>query len=257
VPDREQDDAHRVIDAAFSTIQRVQELMSFHDSCSELSRLNREAFQHNTQVHPWLYALLQRAQKIFLASDGLFDCTVADVLVQWAILPPQSVIPKPATQADVLLLPNNTIRYTKPLLIDLGGIAKGFAVDLAIHTLRQHGIKYAVVNAGGDLRVLGHHVEPISVRSPQNYQQLIPMGGLSAGAFATSGIYHSQRKFQDETVTALVNPKNRQAIMTPHSFSVIAPTTWLADALTKVVAITTNTAHPCLARFAASAFIID
>lgn len=231
--------------------------MSFHNARSELSRMNREAFQQNIQVHPLLYALLQRAQKIFLASSGLFDCTVADVLVKWAILPPQSVIPEQATQADVLLLPNNTIRYTKPLLIDLGGIAKGFAVDLAIHTLRQHGIKYAVVNAGGDLRVLGNHVEPISVRSPHNFQQLISMGGLSAGAFATSAIYHSQRKFQQETVTALVNPRNRQAIITPHSFSVIAPTTWLADALTKVVSITTNTEHPCLARFAATAFIID
>jgi thiamine biosynthesis lipoprotein len=239
------------------TIQRVQELMSFHDASSELSRLNRDAFLQNIQVHPWLYAILQRALKMFVASDGLFDCTVADVLVQWAILPPQSVITEPATQADVLLLANHTVRYRKPLLIDLGGIAKGFAVDLAIHTLRQHGIKYAVVNAGGDLRVLGNHIEPISVRSPHNYEQLIPMGGLSAGAFATSGIYHSQRTFQQETVSALVNPKNRQAIMTPYSFSVIASTAWLADALTKVVAITTNTAHPCLARFAATAVIID
>lgn len=257
--DLEQNQAHQAIDAAFSIIEKIQQLMSFHDANSQLSRLNREAHLRAIPVHPFVYAVLIRAQKIFLASEGLFDCTVADVLVNWSLLPQQTnnqTSPDAVTQADVMLLADYMVQYRTPLLIDFGGIAKGFAVDLAIQTLRQFGIKNAVVNAGGDLRVLGNIAEPISIRSPSNLQQLISVGELCAGALATSGIYYSENKFQGKSVSALVNPTNRQPVLNPHSFSVIAPTAWLADALTKVVAVTGNIEHPCLQHFGAKAFII-
>lgn len=248
--------AHQVIDQAFRQIKQIQQLMSFYDPDSQLSILNREAFQTSIRVHSLVYALLLRAQKVFLASQGLFDCTVADRLVDWSLLPQQIISPESATQADVLLLPNRMVHYNKPLLLDLGGIAKGFAVDLAIHALRQAGIQNAVVNAGGDLRVMGKINEPISIRSPQDPQHMLSVGELSAGALATSAIYYSRREFKGKTVSALVNPYDREAVTSPHSFSVVAPTAWLADALTKVVAVSADTAHPCLDLFGASAFII-
>lgn len=253
-----QDHAHQAIDAAFLIIEKIQHLMSFHDANSQLSQLNREAHLRAIPVHPFVYAVLIRAQKIFLASEGLFDCTVADVLVDWSLLPQQGdqASPEAVTQADVMLLADYMVQYRTPLLIDFGGIAKGFAVDLAIQTLRQCGIKNAVVNAGGDLRVLGHNAEPISVRSPSNVEQLISVGELSAGALATSGIYYSETSHQGQSVSALVNPINRQPVLNQHSFSVIAPTAWLADALTKVVAVSGNIEHPCLSRFGAKAFTI-
>lgn len=247
--------AYACMDQAFTAIETVQQLMSFHDSQSELSRLNQNAFYHTVQVHPLTYAVLKRAQRIFYASHGLFDCSIANTLVNWELLPDhlqqnhtdQTI----HSQAHLQLLGNNSVRFTQPILLDLGGIAKGFAVDLAIHSLKKSGIKNAVVNAGGDLRILGHIAEEIVIRNPQNPQDFHALGALANGALATSASYFSKT----EHGNALVNPFNRQALDSEHSFSVIAPTAYIADALTKVVAISQNPQHPCLKLFAAQAMI--
>lgn len=254
----EQDRAHEIINVAFARIEHVQQLMSFQQVDSELSRLNQSAYLHPVQVNPLTYAVLKRAQKLFIESEGLFDCTVADTLVSWHMLPDHHQhYSSSSTQAQVELLPDFHVYYHAPLLLDLSGIAKGFAVDLAIHSLKHHGVQSAIVNAGGDLRVLGQQPEPIFIRNPANLQQLLPMGELSAGAFATSGIYYSKQQFEDKNVSALINPLNRQAITKPYSYSVIARTAWLADGLTKVLAISGNIEHPCLQRFGATGIIVQ
>lgn len=232
--------------------------MSFHDQSRELSLLNREAYLAPVKVHPWTYAVLKRAQRMHYASQGLFDCTVADALIQWQLLPKHAFHPEPlnCSQAQLELLPDHHVYYRSPIALDLGGIAKGFAVDAAIQCLRQRGICSAVVNAGGDLRVLGTAPESIMLRDPKNPQQLQSIGELSQGSVATSSIYYSQRQYQSQRVSALVDPATRQPILTPHSFSVIAPLAWAADALTKVVAVSANPNHPCLRHFSAAAFIL-
>lgn len=245
--------------------------MSFHDPKSELSLLNQFAFQRSVTVHPLTFAVLKRAERIFHASHGLFDCSIANTLVDWELLPkhPAQSLQNPLlnfeieieneklySQANVQLLTNYQVKFTAPILLDLGGIAKGFAVDIAIQHLRKSGIQNAVVNAGGDLRVLGHHAETIHLRNPQNPQQLLHLGELTDGAIASSATYFSKVKFEDHWVNALVNPTDRTALDSEHSFSVIAPTAYLADALTKVVALSHNTQHPCLTLFSAQAFIL-
>lgn len=248
--------AHVIINQAFSAIEKVQQLMSFHDPKSELSRLNQNAFNHIVQVHPFTYAVLKRAQRIFYASHGLFDCSIANTLVNWEILPDhlqQGHTDKTIhSQAGLQLLSDHSIRFTQPILLDLGGIAKGFAVDLAIHSLKKLGIKNALVNAGGDLRVLGHIAEEIVIRNPQNPQDFHALGALANGAIATSASYFSKT----ENGSALVNPFNRTALDSKHSFSVIAPTACVADALTKVIVVSQNPQHPCLKLFAAQAMIL-
>lgn len=262
---------HNLIDQCFSKIENIQQLMSFHDPKSELSQLNQFAFQRSIAVHPFTFAVLKRAERMFQASQGLFDCSIANTLVDWQLLPKhqtqsephplpdfkiESENKRPYSQANVQLLANYHVKFTAPIMLDLGGIAKGFAVDIAIQHLRKSGIENAVVNAGGDLRVLGHHAETISLRSPQNPQQLLRLGELTNGAIASSATYFSKTKFEDHWVNALVNPKDRTALDSEHSFSVIAPTASLADALTKVIALSHNPQHPCLTLFSAQAFIL-
>lgn len=257
--------AHAILNQAFAAIEKVQQLMSFHDPQSDLSRLNQYAFYQAVQVDPVTYAVLQRAQRLFNASHGLFDCSIANTLVNWKILPdhllqnhlqqnhlPQDHLDKTIySQINLKLLNDHFVQFSQPILLDLGGIAKGFAVDLAIHCLRKNGIKNAVVNAGGDLRVLGQIAEEIVIRDPQNLQNFHRLGALANGALATSASYFSKT----ENGNALVNPFNRQALDSEHSFSVIAPTAYVADALTKVMAISQNPQHPCLKIFAAQAVI--
>ena len=249
--------------------------MSFHHPKSELSRLNRFAFQQNVQVHPLTFAVLKRAQRVFTASKGLFDCSIADTLVHWQLLPDHGAEAfhdsKPEiqnacgkgienyssySQENLKLLKNHQVRYTAPIILDLGGIAKGFAVDMAIQHLKDSSIQNAVVNAGGDLRVIGHQAEAISLRDPKNPQHFLTLGELANGAIASSATYFSKTKFENNWVNALVNPQNRTALNSEQSFSVIAPTAYIADALTKVVAISQNPQHPCLALFSAQAFIL-
>lgn len=250
---------HHVIDQAFSIIEQVQSLMSFHDVSSELSMLNQQACQLPVQVHPWTYAVIKRANRIFKASNGLFDCTIANTLVDWEMLPKhfECSVEKNVTQADVVLLDEQKILFKKPLWLDLGGIAKGFAVDLVIHFLRKNEIHSAIVNAGGDLRILGKHAEKICVRHPKNPIELLEIGELANGAIATSSSYFSEKMHNSQIVNALINPFSRQANLKKNSYSVIAPCAYIADALTKVVALSGDPDHPCLKKFAAQAFVIE
>ncbi|MBF7682125.1 FAD:protein FMN transferase [Acinetobacter sp. B5B] len=250
---------HFAISKAYEVIQKVQSLMSFHDESSALNQLNARAHLSDIQTDPWLYALLQRAKKIYDHSHGLFDCTIAPTLIEYGFLPKhhfhQTFNHIDVSQQDVMLLPENKIRFKQPLCLDLGGIAKGFAVDLAIHQLRSLGIKNAVVNAGGDLRVVGDMTEQIYLRDSSQPQYMQSMGYLSNGAIATSGSYFSKRIYKKNAVSHFIHPLTHSSVFTEKNFTVLAPQAWLADALTKVLVLAKNTEHVCFKRFGAQVLI--
>jgi thiamine biosynthesis lipoprotein len=111
-----------------------------------------------------------------------------------------------------------------PVWLDFGGIAKGYAVDLAVATLRCAGLHTGAVNAGGDLRVFGALEEQVFVRSPFDAAQLWPVAALRDSACATSA-------------SGAVASRPGCAVDTPapRSVTVLAPTACAADALTKIV----------------------
>jgi thiamine biosynthesis lipoprotein len=148
------------------------------------------------------------------------------------------------------------VRYDKRLCLDLGGIAKGFAVDRAIDALEQYRISSAVVNAGGDMRVLGQHPEAVYIRDPHDPKTMIHAGELSDGAIATSGIYFSKDLSIDHNASALVDPWQHQSVMATNSFSVLASTCMLADGLTKVLAVGRNPTATYFTEFKAQAIIL-
>ena len=158
------------IDAAFAAVERVQRLMSFHDADSEVSALNREALSQPLRVDTQTWMVLAAAQRLSRLSEGAFDIAIGAHLQDWGYLPP---MPGPTPVAckgnwtDIELLDDARVRFHRPLRIDLGGIAKGYAVDCAIAALQQAGIETALVNAGGDLRALGEHVQSVQLRHPQ------------------------------------------------------------------------------------------
>ena len=99
--------------------------------------------------------MLRRALRVAEASDGLFDSTVAPLLVREGLLPGTAETSlECGNWRHIVLMPDCGVFLARPMLLDLGGIAKGFAVDRAIHELRRGGCTQGVVNAGGDLRVL-------------------------------------------------------------------------------------------------------
>jgi len=187
------------IDAAFERVALVHRLMSFQDPGSELSRLNRHAVRSPLTVHAHTYRVLRWSLAIAAASNGRFDVSATHrrgaATSSWN---------------DLELQPPCRVRYRRPLRVDLSGIAKGYAVDLAIMQLRALGVQRAVVNAGGDLRVLGAQRERVGLRVQGASAQLALL------------------ELSDAAVASSDGP-------TGSTVSVLARRCMLADALTKVV----------------------
>ena len=247
------------INEAFKAIALIHRLMSFHDETSDVSRINRLALRHLVSIHPLTYEVLKTAQKISIQTDGLFDCTVATHLVRLKYLPPiVSARNKPSGNfKDIHFFPSQKIKFRKPLSIDLGGIAKGFAVDMAVRKLKASGIPYGSVNAGGDLRIFGNTKQPIHIRSAEHPGKIFLLGYVEEGALATSASYFSRKRFKKTWVTPIINPKDGSAHVGLASASVFAPSCMMADALTKAVMLSGNPRASFLKKFSARAFMFE
>jgi thiamine biosynthesis lipoprotein len=244
----------RAVAAAFSAIAHVHRRMSFHDTDSDVTRFNRAEPGELIEVDRHTWAVLQLADRVRLASDGCFNIACAPRLVEWGCLPaPSGAAPAyvPAAR-NYELEEDGCVRKTAAAWIDLGGIAKGYAVDLAIGALQQHGVASACVNAGGDLRVIGGADWPIAIRAPQAPTSIGAHLMLRDAALATSANYFSG----GGDAGALVDGRDGQARTALYSVTVRAPSCALADALTKVVMASGDENHACVAAFGAAAFII-
>ncbi len=136
---------------------------------------------------------------------------------------------------DVQLIDSDRVRCARPLRLDLGGIAKGYAVDCAVHALQRTGIEKILVNAGGDLRIAGPWEQRVRLRHPQAPHLAAGVLTLRDAALATSAAYYSRRLLGSGEVSALLDPRRALPYLGHHSVSVRAPDCMSADALTKVV----------------------
>lgn len=252
------DAAAQAASAAFAEIALVHRLMSFHCADSDVARFNRAAVGAVIALDRHTWNVLHLADEVAQASSGCFDVACAPKLVEWRYLPAPVAPPPyvPGTRAYELLA-QCRVRKCAAAWIDLGGIAKGYAVDLAIRALEQHGVAGGCVNAGGDLRVFGAAAWPVSVRSPCDPAAAGARFELRDAAIATSATYFSAKRLEaGAAVSALVDGRDGRAITAPVSVTVRAPTCAVADALTKVVMASGDMRHPCISQFDAAAFII-
>ena len=248
---------HAAIDAAFAAVQRVHGLMSFHDAASEVSALNREAQYRPLRVDAQTWAVLAAAQRLSRLSEGAFDIAVGARLQRWGYLPSGSTPSAfEGTWADIELLEDGRVRFHRPLLIDLGGIAKGYAVDCAIDVLRQAGVESALINAGGDLRALGVQPQLVQLRHPQNPAVSMHALSLCDEALATSANYFSRRVCAAGEVSPLLDPRSQLPWLGAASVSVRAADCISADALTKLVLFAApEVAERVLAVYGAQAYV--
>lgn len=245
-----------VVERAFDAIAQVQRCMSFHDPASELSRLNRDAAHAPQPVCAPLWRVLRASLALARASDGRFDPSVGWRMVRRRQLPAPvgaGEVAEDADWRDVELGVARTVRFRKPLWLDLGGIAKGHAVDRAVAVLRAAGMRGGIVNAGGDLRAFGETLETIRVRDPAAPASTCPVLVLRDGAVATSAGYFSA----GEAGNALLDGRRGGAdIADDVSATVCAPRAIWADALTKVVLADAAAALPLLRRLGAQAMLL-
>jgi FAD:protein FMN transferase len=227
-------------DAAFGWFRHVEQICSRFDPASELSRLTLRIGEA-VPVSPLLYEAVRFALAVARESDGAFDPTLGHTLARRGFnrhyITGQVVhAPDPSPDAsdyrDVSLDPvAGTILLRKPLLLDLGAVAKGLAIDLAAQELTC--FAHAVVEAGGDLSVRGRSAtnEPwrVGIRHPRQEGALIEVLHVSDMAVCTSGDY--ERRSPRGDGHHLIDPQRGASVDTVASVTVIAPTAMVADAL--------------------------
>jgi thiamine biosynthesis lipoprotein len=250
--------AQRAIDRAFAAMSEIHRLMSFQDHASDVSRINRGAARAPVVVHPHTFRVLAWAARMAQLSRGLFDASIGSTLVAWGLhaCPDADALPDPrVTFRDVELRSGREVFFRRPLWIDLGGIAKGYAVDRAVAALHACGIGSACVNAGGDLRIVGAEAEHVAIRTAEAPVDVLPVLELRAGALATSCGASSSRSQAGDWVSCHVSGRTRRAIDARTTVSVLAGRCVIADALTKVVLADEAQAIPLLRRFRAVAHV--
>lgn len=255
------------IDSAFEAVADIHRLMSFHDPDSDVSRLNREAAVRPVAVDNRTYQVLLFAIELHDRSGGVFDISVARRLQALALLPmhdlpmhggDEAAPPRsPAISRAIELTPDRCVRFHDPdTRIDLGGVAKGFAVDCAIAVLRGRGVPAGLVNAGGDLAAFGAQPWTVHLRDPRTPNRLLGELALRNEALASSA--GRIDPFHSSTVLtpAIVDPGTGEIASAIAGASVCAPSCMIADALTKVVMLQGERAGAVLEDFRARALFV-
>ena len=237
-------------------MHRIDRLMSPHKPTSELSRINREAAAQAVPLSAEMLQLLQRALAFSRLTHGAFDISYAAAghLYDYrAGTAPDSAALR-AAQAAIgwqhldLDLRAGTLRFGRTgMRIDLGGFAKGHAMDRAALLLRQRGITRAYISAGGDSRVIGNRrvvskdgsIESrpwtVAIRDPRRAGEVVAVLPLEDCSVSTSGDY--ERYFDDgpERVHHLLDPATGRSPQHVHSVTIIAADGLASEALSKAV----------------------
>jgi thiamine biosynthesis lipoprotein len=239
--------ADAAIDAVMREMHRIDAAMSPYKETSELSRVNRDAAREAVQVSAEFFALLARSVEFSELSHGAFDITYASVghLYDYRrrIRPAVEQLEAARTAIgyrNLLLDPQrHTVRFAHPgVRIDLGGFAKGYAVDNGAAILARHGIRHAAVAAGGDSRMLGDRCgRPwiIGVRDPRREGEVAALLPLEDAAVSTSGDYERYFDDGDERCHHLIDPRTGRSPQAIHSVTVIAPDGLTSEALSKTL----------------------
>jgi thiamine biosynthesis lipoprotein len=243
--DRASADAH--IERVMQEMHRIDELMSTYKPTSQVSIVNAEAARHPVRVDADLFGLLETSLEYSRLTEGAFDITYASVghLYDFrrGIKPTDEEIAKalPGVNYRHVILDREarTVRFSQPgVRIDLGGIAKGWAVDQGIDILRAAGIEHAMVNAGGDTRIIGDRFgKPwmVGIRDPREEGKLIVRIPLEDAALSTSGDY--ERFFEADGVRYhhIIEPASGRPARAVRSVTVIGPTATRTDGLSKTI----------------------
>lgn len=242
--------------AVIEEMERINQQFSTYIGNSELSMLNKVAAARaaepslNTSpvtVSKELFELLQLSLKMSELTDGAFDVTYASVGYLYDFPNKQ----KPSDEQIKTLLgainykllelhPNTSgVKYLNAnLKVDLGGIAKGYAVDNSIEILQRLGIKNALVTAGGDTRLLGDRLgKPwiVGIRDPRDREKQAVVIPLAESAMSTSGDY--ERYFEEDGVRFhhIISPTTGKSSYEVQSVSIIGPQSVYNDALSTAV----------------------
>jgi thiamine biosynthesis lipoprotein len=243
----DEDKATALIDEVMQEMRRIDDLMSTYKPDSQLSLVNATAAITPVAVNTELFALIQRALEYSDITHGAFDITYASAGRYYdyrkGVKPTEAQLAEALPAIDYhhvrLDAATGTVTFTQPgVYIDLGGIAKGYAVDRGMAILRRGGVENALVSAGGDSLVIGKrwkHPWYIGIRDPRDKTGIVSMIPLEDAAISTSGDY--ERYFEQDGVRYhhILDPGTGKSTHSVRSTSIIGSTATDTDALSTSV----------------------
>ncbi len=233
------------INAAFDEIARLERLMSHWRDDSQVARINAEAGKAPVPVAPEVFEVIRRAQGASRVTGGAFDITVASMSALWRIDGENARVPSREEIRKALVNVGwrhvhldaraRTVYLDAPgVRIGLGGIAKGYAVDRAIGVLRAHGIRSAILTAGGDTALLGRdgdHLWRIGIRHPRATERTIAWFDAADTTVHTSGDYERFLMVKGRRYGHILDPSTGWPASRARSVTVVAKDGTLGDAL--------------------------
>ncbi len=240
--------AQRISTEVFAEFDRIEQQMSRYIERSELSFINRHAYEKPVEVSNSLYKVLKAAMNISYLSEGAFDITFASVGFMYDFRERRQPL-KADLESNLPLFHFQNVRLDdekqtinfkkKGTLIDLGGIAKGYAVDQGVAILKRQGVEYAHLSAGGDMRLLGDKKGSpwiIGIRNPRDESKQSIVLPLTNTAISTSGDY--ERFFMNEKgerIHHILSPKTGKPVKGMRSVTVLANDSMTSDGLSTAV----------------------
>ena len=245
--------AEQSVEAALAVFDRIESLMSDYDPDSQISAVNRRAYEEPVAVDPEVFDVLVASVEYSRISDGAFDITVGPLVQLWRQARLTAVAPTPDQIADarskvgwqnLRLDPlNKTVQFAvEGMALDLGGIAKGYAIDKAADAMRQAGAIGGMIDVGGDLLCFGRPVGGaahwlIGLQDPAADEHILLRFKFDDRAAATSGDYRRFTLLDGHKYSHIVNPATADTSGDLTSVTVIAATAMQADALATAVSV--------------------
>lgn len=235
------------VEAAFDEVDRIDRLMSHYRSDSPLSRVNREAAFRPVPVERELFDLLSAAVGYTRASGGAFDITVGPLMKAWGFFRGEGRLPSQADVAAALRhvgaahvlfdAASRTVAFDEPgVELDLGGVAKGYAVDRAAAVLHARGVAAALVSSGGSTIYAlgappGRAGWPVDIQDPLRAATIARTLRLKDRAVSMAGT--SEKFFERDGVryAHIMDPRSGWPVQGLLSVAVLAPTATAGDAL--------------------------
>ena len=232
----------------FEQMPRIEKIMSFHDETSELSMINRMAHESPVEISPEMSDVFGLGLRLSALSDGYYDLTIGACLVENELLPKILEGDRSQSTWRDLVLEGRKLTFNQPAAIDLGGMIKGYLVDMVASALGET-VDYSV-RLEGHQRMSPWAQKNVSIRVPDPDYFISLECPMEESAVATSAPC-----FHDGS-NPIFCPYSREPVRASHSVSVFAESCMLADALTKV-AFLAPLAKEIMREMKAVAIVID
>ena len=237
----------QAVDAIFAEMARVDQHMSTYKADSRMSEINRDAATRPVAAGAELFGLIERALEISVLTSGAFDITYDSVGRHYDFRegrrPDEETIAEELPLIDYRFVQLDrqagTVRFARQgVRINLGGIAKGYAVERGVAIARGYGVSHARVTAGGDTRLLGDRRGlpwMVGVQNPRNADDVAVTIPLQDEAISTSGDYERYFDEDGERYHHIIVPTTGTPAGEVHSVTIIGPDAVITDALSTSV----------------------